>query len=256
MGSQNDLFDILRQIPAIPGYVLTAGQLIRFGYQRYMARRRKRLPPASEIIDHRIRIRKEIEERLTRYPPKPGEPPYTAQGYEEIVVHDIRRHNAFPGIEPDGIGISPWIKFEVHDLYHRGIEVFLSDFRKAIQVADEHRIATWRLLDRDEEGDYPGAVTAIPIGRIPFEFIDRIDWARDEYYGAPHFYCRYDGPFREPYEEIIYRAKLYSGESGLYHELHGLHPERDDWGWVHRWAFLVQLEMSHQWRRLRRKREH
>ena len=248
MASQ-DLLDILKQIPAVPGYVLTAGQLIRWSYQRYTAWRRKRQPQAVEIIDHRIRIRTEIEERLQTHARRPNAPVTEPPLYEEIIVRDMKRLDEFPQMDLRSTGISSWIKFEVHGLYHRGIEVFLSDVRKAIQIANERGIAEWRLLARSEEERYPDAFHAVPIGRIPFEFIERIDWARDEYYGAPHFYCRYDGPFREPYEEIIYRAVLYPDVSRTHHELHGIHPEHYDWGSVRRWTFLARLEAIRRWQR-------
>src|SRR5262245_9990486 len=108
----------------------------------------------------------------------------------------------------------------------------------------------WRLLGRHETS--ADAVDAIPIGRVPFDFIERIDWSRsDGYYNAPHFYVRYAGPIRQPYEEIIYRAALNQGSDYL-SELYGLRHETSDWSIVRRSWFLTTQTILRIWRRIRR----
>jgi hypothetical protein len=244
-----DFFDILRQIPAIPGYLLTAGQLVRWAYQRYSAYARARRPPAREIVEHRVRMRAEIEERLRRHR-REGSSPADRPDYEDIVVRDVRRLDAFPDLDADEIGISPWIKLEVHGLYHRGIEVFLFDVKKAVQIEGARGLGDWRFLGEGEFSD--DAVNAVPVGRIPFDFIEKIDWSGDEYYGAPHFFCRYAGPFREPYEEIIYRAILYPSVGRHYIELVGLKPDRDSWGVFRRLRLRLSQSARRLFRRFRR----
>jgi len=65
----------------------------------------------------------------------------------------------------------------------------------------------------------PAVPAAWPVGRIPFDFIESIDWHPDEYWGCPHFYCRFANPFGEPYEDVIYRARLYPEVSKNLHVL-------------------------------------
>jgi hypothetical protein len=256
MAAGQDLVEILKQVPAIPGYVLTRYQLLRWGWQRYTTRRHAHRVRAPELIDHRVRIREEIERKLQRYEPRPGARPDEPGRYEDIVVHDISRVDAYPKLDPegpDGVGISPWMKLEVNGLYHRGIEVFLSLGRQVVPVEDEDGLlGGWRFLRKDEpqeEGIY-----ALPVARIPFDFIERIDWSQDEYGDGPHFYCRYASRLREPYAEVVYKAKLYPNVSETYHELEGLRLAAYSWGFLRcRW-FLFRQDTRRLWRRLRRKR--
>src|SRR5262249_8636704 len=152
---------------------LTGGQLVWWIVRVYRERQRAHRPVAKELVDHRVRMREEVEQNLARQRMNPNDP-IPVYNYEEIIIRDVDRIDAFPDIEEDSVGISPWLKLEVNGFYHRGVEVFLSDVRKAIQVADSNGLlGGWRLLDRRETSEY--AITAIPIGRIPFDFIERID---------------------------------------------------------------------------------
>ena len=162
-------------------------------------------------------MRKEIEEHIERQPDRGT--------LGEIVIRDLQRIDAFPDVHEHDVGPSGWFKVELNGFYHRGIEVFLSDAKKAIPTADKDGLwGGWRLLEEGEKSDQ--AITAWPVGRIPFDFIESVDWSADEYYGLPHFYCRFASLFFDPYEEIIYKGKLYPEVSENYHEMHGLRHAR------------------------------
>lgn len=92
---------------------------------------------------------------------------------------------------------------------------------------------------------------AVAIGRIPFDFIESVDWSRtDGYYNSPHFYCRFAGPLGGPYEDVVYKAKLYPQVSTHLHDL-DLHRESYEWGWMRRRAFLFRQDIIRCWRRLK-----
>ena len=147
----------------------------------------------------------------------------------------------------DDAGISAWFNVAMLGLYDRGIEVFLSDSRSAFQTED----GSWSLLPRDHPFDEAATYTA-SVGRIPFRFIERIDWSRsDGYYNSPHFYCRFAGPLRGPYEDVIYKAKLYPDVSLHYSEI-GLRNESYEWGFLRRTAYLFGKDAARWWRRARK----
>jgi hypothetical protein len=243
-----DIIELLKRIPELPGYVLTGWQALRWVVRRFLAWRRRRQPPAPKaIIEHRIRMRKEIDEHIERQPNR------AILG--EIVIRDLQRMDAFPDISEHDVGPSAWFKVELIGFYHRGIEVFLSDAKKAIPTADaDGRWGGWRLLEEGEKSDQ--AITAWPVGRIPFDFIESVDWSGDEYYGLPHFYCRFSNPFFDPYEEIIYKGKLYPEVSQDYQEMRGLRHAREDWSGLRRFFFRMghrvrssAVKFMNRWRR-------
>ena len=198
------------------------------------------------MIERRVKLRVEIEKNLKsslRYIDNPATETHFATrievvDFEDIIIRDIRRMDKFPDVDKDDIGISPWFRVDPIGLYNRGIEVFLSDSRSVIQTED----GGWCLLPRNHHSEY--ARYAATIGRIPFHFIERIDWSRsDGYYNSPHFYCRFTGPLRGPYEDVIYKAKLYPHVSENFHEI-GLHQESYEWGILRRKAFCSARMLS------------
>ena len=255
----SDLVEILKQIPAIPGYILTSFQLVDWGYRRYKSWKRLHRPPPKELIDRRVKMCEEIEKNLQwsrSYIDSPATETHLATrieitDFEEIIVIDISRMNEFPKIDEHGVGISPWFKVDVVGFYHKGIEVFLSDSRKVIRAADPDGSLSWRLLKEKEDEDSDYGIYAMSIGRIPFDFIESVDWSRsDGYYNAPHFYCRFAGPLRGPYEDVVYKANLYPEVSRHYHDL-DLRNESYEWGFLRRKTFVFRKDITRYWHRLK-----
>lgn len=218
---------------ALSALVGAAGaEFVRWTIRGYRAwRRRSRPPAARQLVERQARLRKEIADHFGEL--------FRNNEHPEIIVRNTRRLKKYPKVREYDAGISPWFKTEINDLYHRGIEVFLSGADQAIPIEDEHgQFGGWRLVGWSERVD--GAVTAWPVGRIPFEFIESIDWDGDEYYGAPHFYCRFDSRWRDPYEEIVYKGILYPTVSKTYLEMHGLEHRRETTGPIRRYWILAR----------------
>jgi hypothetical protein len=206
------------------------------------------------MVERRLKLRQEIEQNLRssrRYIDRPATKTHRATqieviDLEDIVVRDIRRSDKFPEIDADEPGISPWFRVCPIGLYDRGIEVFLSDSRYVAQAED----GSWFLLPSDYYS--ADATYSATVGRIPFHFIEKIDWSRsDGYYFSPHFYCRFAGPLRGPYEDVIYKAKLYPEVSAHYSEI-GLRSESYEWGLLRRTAFLFRQDVIRWWRRTKK----
>jgi len=147
-------------------------------------------PDPAETFDHREKLKKAFEEKLLS---RSG----SGEGHciGEVVIRDIDRMDEYPDINPNSMGISPWFKVELKGLYHRGIEIFGLIPQEIIWDGTKQpaRFAT----DDDSE---ERKVTALPIPRIPFDNIVRVDWEGDSEYPFPHIYCHFNNPKREPYE--------------------------------------------------------
>ena len=129
----------------------------------------------------------------------------------------------YPEADEDGKGISPWFKVEVKGFYHRGVEVFLSMPNSIKLLAS----GGWTFCHYDD----PGAVIAFPVGRIPFDLIEHVDWEGDEYYPDPHIYCQFkDG---EPYETVVFYRK-FSKDSDFLTEVEDFRPYAKKRWWQRR----------------------
>jgi len=202
-------------------------------------------------------MREEIEKNLQwsrRYIDAPATDTHLATrietiDFEDIIIIDISRLNKFPKIDEHSVGISPWFKLDVIGFYHRGIEVFLDDSKKVIQTRDDNGLLSWRFLRKGEDSE--SAMYALAVGRIPFDFIESVDWSRsDGYYNSPHFYCRFAGPLGGPYEDVVYKANLYPEVSRHLHDL-DLHRESYEWGLMRRRTFLFRQNIIRRWCRLK-----
>lgn len=220
------LAEIFRLIPALPGYILTGLQALYYGTKLLRTWLRRRRPPLPrEKIERRLRLREEFSTRM-------GEPSRYGT-YGEAIIRDIERLDAYPNVDPPRWGISPWFKAEVNDLYHRGVEVIVFGARDAVP---ESETRGWRFLREGEEVEYK--VLAYPVGRIPYDFVEKVDWEGDEYYRIPHIYCRFDGPYGEPYEEVVFKGKLYETTERLI-LMEGLRRELEKWSWLRLQTYLM-----------------
>ena len=251
------IIDTFKLVSEIAAYVLAVFKLAEWFFGALKSWWRAHKPPATELIERRVKMREEIERNLQcsrRHIDVPATETHLATrieviDFEDIIIIDISRMNEFPKIDEHSVGISPWFKLDVLGFYHRGIEVFLDDSRKVIQTRDDDGLLGWRFLKKGEDSE--SAMYAFAIGRIPFDFIERVDWSRsDGYYDSPHVYCRFAGPLGGPYENVIYKANLYPEVSRHLHDL-DLHRESYEWGWIRRRAFLVRQSIVRCWRRLK-----
>jgi hypothetical protein len=114
------------------------------------------------------------------------------------IIRDIKRMDSYPDIDEEAKGISPWFKVEVKGLYHRGVEVFLNMPRAIKPLVT----GGWIFCHHSDQA----AVNAYPVGRIPFDLIEHVDWGGDGYYPFPHIYARFKNG--QPYETVVFYRRI------------------------------------------------
>jgi hypothetical protein len=164
-------------------------------------------PDPVQILQRREKWKREFEEHL----PKPNKFGVRC----DAIIRDIDRMDLYPNIDEKGKGISPWFKVEIKGLYERGVEAFIS----MPQCVKRLPTGEWTFCDYED----PEKVTAYPVGRIPFDLIEHVDWSGDQYYYDPHIYCRFKRG--QPYEKIVFYRK-WSKEDEFMDEIEGFSP----WG--------------------------
>ena len=163
----------------------------------------KKTPP-EEVIAHRQKWKKEFESHLRWID--------DTEVYGEAIIRDVKRMDSYPDIDEKEKGISPWIRVGLLGLYHRGVQVGLR--YEGIKFDEKYK--SWRLsTHKEEESD----LTALIIGRIPFDEIVEVDWEGDEYYYVPHIYCRFGQKKKEPYEETVFAEKKQSTGRPFYEDI-------------------------------------
>jgi hypothetical protein len=105
--------------------------------------------------------------------------------------------------------MSPYFKVAIKDLYHRGVEVFYG----IPQGIKKDMYGDWRFANHQDEE----TISVYCVGKIPFDSIDHVDWARDE----PHIYCRFKGG--DPFEARPFYAKFGANSEEVY-EVKGFRP--------------------------------
>ncbi|HXF96026.1 MAG TPA: hypothetical protein VNI61_07965, partial [Gemmatimonadales bacterium] len=76
----------------------------------------KRMPP-EEVVRLRQKWKEEIERHLRWID--------DTVGYGEAIVRDVRRVDAYPQVDDERKGISPWFRVGLLGTYHRGLQVGL-----------------------------------------------------------------------------------------------------------------------------------
>ena len=149
--------------------------------------RRRRLSPA-EVVARRNKWKPLFEAYISEN--------HRKRLREDVIVRDMKRIDSYPEVE-EGKGISAWFRVGLVGTYHRGILLGLR-WDTLTRTSDGKH---WRTTNYSagEQGD----VKVVLVGRVPYEYIDDVDWDGDEYYGYPHIYCSFDHK-NEPYEHVGY----------------------------------------------------
>ncbi len=144
------------------------------------------------VLKKREKLRKEFESNL---------PPKNKYGNHcDAIIRDIKRMDSYPDVNTAEKGISPWFKVEIKGLYHRGIEAFIG----MPEYIKRDEGDNWHFTDHKDTGE---KVLAYPVGRIPFDLIEYVNWDGDEYYNFPHIYCHFKAFKGQPYESIPFYTR-------------------------------------------------
>lgn len=159
---------------------------------KFISRSKSKKSP-EKIIAHRKKWKEYFEQHLRWID--------NSSQYGEAIIRDVKRVDTYPDIDEKSRGISPWFRVGLIGIYHRGIEVGLRyESLKFDESYDQWRFTNYKEKERKD-------ISALLIGRIPFDWVVEVDWEGDEYYGVPHIYCHFFNKKKEPYEELAFAEK-------------------------------------------------
>lgn len=171
-------------------------------YRRYeihfIKREGKNLTP-GELVKHNEELRKLFKEEINKCRAK--------NLRNDAIIRHVNRMDSYPEGDKKNKGISPWFRVGLLDTYHKGILVGLR-FGTLTIGPDGYRYTDYK---EDEKGD----IKVYEIGKIPYEFIEGVNFDGDEYYYFPHIFCHFAHK-GEPYEEIVYCEKVDIGDGHSY----------------------------------------
>jgi hypothetical protein len=162
----------------------------------------KRKPPV-DVLKHRHKIKSELQEKFdlsAQFPLKNA---------MDVLIRDIDRIDQYPEdkVRAEEGKASPFFKTELRGLYHNGIEVYL----RVVELWEDSDTGAWALAEPGESH----SSNAFLVGRIPFDWIQHIDCAGDEYDFTPHIFCKF-GKRGAPYEDIRVR-KIHRRNQNISH---------------------------------------
>ena len=116
----------------------------------------------------------------------------------DVIIRDMKRIDAYPNLEDNGKGISPWFRLGLDATYYKGIMVG-HGWGNLTKDGDGWRYTNYKA---SEKGD----LKVMLISSIPYENIEQVDWGGDEIYGYPHIYCWFNNK-KVPYERTAIYIK-------------------------------------------------
>lgn len=163
--------------------------IIKDFWARLRSRRRELTP--QQVVALRAKWSPEFEEEINQN--------CRDRLSKDIIMHDMRRLNDYPDIKRNPkAGISPWFRAALVGTYHRGALIWLG----GDDLVEDAGGLGWRYRDKNDREEV--SVRAVLIGKMPYEFVESVNWKGDHYYIYPHIYCWFDARKRQPYEEIVY----------------------------------------------------
>lgn len=181
------------------GLSFVALEVLRRYEVHFIKREGKSFTP-GELIKHSQELKKKFEAEVFKC--------RRDNLRKDAIIRHVNRLDSYPDVDPDSKGISPWFRVGLLDTYHKGIYIALR-FGTLSEGPDGWRYTNYK---KDEKGD----IKVYMIGKIPYEFIEGVDFDGDEYYYFPHIYCHFANK-GEPYAEIVFCEEVDMGHGHLYY---------------------------------------
>lgn len=140
---------------------------------------------AGELAKHNEKFRREFEAEIQKRNAR--------KLRRDVIIRHLNRIKEYPNINVKNKGVSSWFRAGLLETYHRGIKVSLG-IEELIEEADGYR-----KFSGDEKSS--DNIKAFLVGKIPYEYIESVNFDGDEFYGFPHIFCHYANK-GEPYEEL------------------------------------------------------
>jgi len=198
------------------GLALLALEVFRRYEIQFIKREGKELTP-GELVEHSEELRKQFQKEIYKC---------RAENLrKDVIIRHVNRMDSYPEVEDKNKGISPWYRAGLIDTYHKGILIGL-------------RFGTlsegpggWRYTDykKGESGD----IKVYLVGKIPYEYIEGVNFDGDEYYYFPHIFCHFANK-GEPYKELVFCEELDMGNGHNYYkevaQYAEVHENSKSWG--------------------------
>ncbi|WP_299948655.1 hypothetical protein [uncultured Microbulbifer sp.] len=182
------------------GLAFVALEILR-RYKIYFVKREGKNLTPGELVKHSEELRKQFQEEIFKC--------RAEEIRKDVIIRHVNRMDSYPDIDDKAKGISPWFRAGLLDTYHKGIMVGLR-FGTLSEGPDG-----WRFTKHNdgEKGD----IKVYMIGKIPYEFVERVNFDGDEYYNFPHIFCHFANK-GEPYSEIVFCEEIDMGNGHSYYK--------------------------------------
>ncbi|MDN7123456.1 hypothetical protein J6I90_01005 [Pseudidiomarina sp. 1APP75-32.1] len=184
----------------LSGLIFIALDILR-RYEIHLVKREGKVLTPGELIKHSEELRKQFQEEVYKC---------RAENLRrDIIIRHVNRMDAYPNTDDKEKGISPWFRAGLLDLYHKGIMIGLR-FGTLSEGPDGWRFTNYK------EGE-KGNIEVYMVGKIPYEFIEGVNFDGDEYYYFPHIFCHFAHK-GAPYEEIVFCEEVDLGSGHHYYK--------------------------------------
>lgn len=184
----------------LAGLVLAALDVFR-RYEIHLIKREGRNFTPGELVTHSEELRKKFKEEI-----------YKCRAEDlrkDVIIRHVNRMDSYPEVNEKGNGISSWFRVGLLDTYHRGVLVALRAGTLS-EGPDGYRYTNYK---EGENGD----INVYMVGKIPYEYIENVNFDGDEYYNFPHIFCHFANK-GEPYEEMVFCEKIDIGSGHFYYK--------------------------------------
>lgn len=172
--------------PALP---VSGGEVTAAARALGLVRKVLKRPDPQRIVEHRTIVKRELRRHLDlpNWFDRSGE-----QHAPEVLVFRLGQ-NTYPDVSYRVFRPDDWMKYEVKGLHDRGLEVFTGIHEVAI------RNEKARLIEHGKKPPRGARRTVAAVGRIPYEWINHMDWDLDNAEMLPVLHVAYGrkGPCRE-----------------------------------------------------------
>lgn len=184
----------------LAGLIFIGLEIFRRYEVHFIKREGKNLSP-GELVKHREELRKQFQEEIHKCRAK--------NLRKDVIIRHVNRMDSYPEVDENHKGISPWFKAALLDTYHKGILVWLRS-GTLTSGPDGYCFTNYK---KEKKGD----IKVLMIGKIPYEYIEGVNFDGDEYYYLPHIYCHFANK-GEPYEEIVFCEEIDMGNGHPYYK--------------------------------------
>ncbi|MBW1833379.1 MAG: hypothetical protein JRG74_03415 [Deltaproteobacteria bacterium] len=182
------------------GLVFVSLEIFRRYEIHFIKREGKNLTP-GELVKHSEELRKQFQKEIYKC--------RAEKLRKDVIIRHVNRMDSYPEVDGKSKGISPWFRAGLLDTYHKGILVGLR-FGTLSEGPNGYRFT-------NHKAGEDGYIKVYMVGKIPYEFIEGVNFDGDEYYYFPHIFCHFANK-SEPYEEIVFCEEIDMGNSHPYYK--------------------------------------